>query len=195
MIFQSYIQNVKLFNLNIEKMKKILILILMLAPMGLLAQKFGYVNSAEIIQVMPEYAKALKDVQALEKMYTDEFNSIRTELEKKGTEFEKMQQDSVPENILKRRYEELMQLQQRLQEYGQEVQANLQKAEQEKMIEINQKLQGALDAVGKDGSYVCIFDLAGGIPFINTSLCDDVTAKVKTKLGIAANAVPAAPAK
>ena len=176
-------------------MKKFLILILMLAPMSLLAQKFGYVNSAEIIQVMPEYAKALKDVQALEKMYTDEFNSMRTELEKKGTEFEKMQQDSVPENILKRRYEELMQLQQRLQEYGQEVQQNLQKAEQEKMIEINQKLQGALDTVGKEGSYVCIFDLAGGIPFINTTLCDDVTAKVKAKLGIAANAVPATPAK
>ena len=176
-------------------MKKFLILILMLAPMSLLAQKFGYVNSAEIIQVMPEYAKALKDVQALEKMYTDEFNSMRTELEKKGTEFEKMQQDSVPENILKRRYEELMQLQQRLQEYGQEVQQNLQKAEQEKMIEINQKLQGALDTVGKEASYVCIFDLAGGIPFINTTLCEDVTAKVKAKLGIAANAVPATPAK
>ena len=176
-------------------MKKFLILILMLAPMSLLAQKFGYVNSAEIIQVMPEYAKAIKDVQALEKMYTDEFNSIRTELEKKGTEFEKMQQDSVPENILKRRYEELMQLQQRLQEYGQEVQQNLQKAEQEKMIEINQKLQGALDTVGKEASYVCIFDLAGGIPFINTALCDDVAAKVKAKLGIAANAVPAVPAK
>jgi outer membrane protein len=172
-------------------MKKILILFLMLAPMSLLAQKFGYVNSAEIIQVMPEYAKALKDVQALEKMYTDEFNSIRTELEKKGTEFEKMQQDSVPENILKRRYEELMQLQQRLQEYGQEVQQNLQKAEMEKMGEINKKLQGALDTVGKDGSYVCIFDLGGGIPFINTTLCEDVTAKVKAKLGIAANAVPA----
>ena len=84
-------------------MKKFLILFLMLAPMSLLAQKFGYVNSAEIIQVMPEYTKAIKDVQALEKMYTDEFNSMRTELEKKGTEFEKMQQDSVPENILKRR--------------------------------------------------------------------------------------------
>ena len=47
-------------------MKKFLILILMLAPMSMLAQKFGYVNSAEIIQVMPEYSKALKDVQALE---------------------------------------------------------------------------------------------------------------------------------
>jgi outer membrane protein len=175
-------------------MKKFLILILMLAPMSLLAQKFGYVNSAEIIQVMPEYAKALKDVQALEKMYTDEFNSMRTELEKKGTEFEKMQQDSVPENILKRRYEDLMHLQQRIQEYAADIQQKLQAAEQEKMIEINSKLQSALDTVGKEGSYVCIFDLAGGIPFINTTLCDDVSAKVKAKLGIAANAVPAAPA-
>ena len=40
-------------------MKKFLFLILMLAPMSMLAQKFGYVNSAEIIQVMPEYSKAL----------------------------------------------------------------------------------------------------------------------------------------
>jgi outer membrane protein len=195
MNFQSYIQNVELFNLNIKKMKKFLILILMLAPMSLLAQKFGYVNSAEIIQVMPEYAKALKDVQTLEKMYTDEFNSLRTEFEKKGTEFEKMQQDSVPENILKRRYEDLMQMQQRLQEYAGEIQQNLQKAEMEKMAEIQQKLQTALEAVGKEGSYVCVFDVAGGVPFINTTLCDDVTAKVKAKLGIAANAVPATPAK
>ena len=175
-------------------MKKFLILILMLAPMSMLAQKFGYVNSAEIIQVMPEYSKALKDVQALEKMYTDEFNSIRTELEKKGTEFEKMQQENVPENILKRRYEELMQMQQRIQEYGQEVQANLSKVEAEKMMEIQTVLKNALDAVGNEGSYVCIFDVAGGIPFINTSICDDVTQKVKAKLGIPANAVPAAPA-
>ena len=172
-------------------MKKILILMLMLAPMSLLAQKFGYVNSAEIIQVMPEYAKALKDVQALEKMYTDEFNGMRTELEKKGAEFEKMQQDSVPENILKRRYDELMQIQQRLQEYAQEIQVNLQNAEQEKMVEIQKKLQEALAAVGKEGAYICVFDATGSIPFINTTLCEDVTAKVKAKLGIAANAVPA----
>lgn len=180
-----------MFNLKYKEMKKFLILVMMLAPMSLLAQKFGYVNSAEIIQVMPEYTKALNDVQALEKMYTDDFNSMRTELEKKGTEFEKMQQDSVPENILKRRYEELMQMQQRLQEYAEEVRQNLANAEQEKMMEIQKVLLDALEKVGKDGSYVCIFDLAGGIPFINKSICDDVTSKVRAKLGIPANAVPA----
>ena len=63
-------------------MKKILILLLLVAPMSLLAQqKFGYVNSEEIVKVMPEYAKSQKELQDLEKMYTEEFNSMRTDLE------------------------------------------------------------------------------------------------------------------
>lgn len=172
-------------------MKKFLIVIMLLAPMSLLAQKFGYVNSTEIVQVMPEFAKAQKKIQDLEKMYTDDFNALRTELEKKGTEFEKLQKDSVPENILKRRYEELLQMEQRLQQYGQEVQANLAKAEQEEMMNIQTKLRDALDAVGRDGGYTCIFDLNGGMPYVSKTLCEDVTMKIRTKLGIPANAVPA----
>lgn len=173
-------------------MKKILIFLLLAAPMSLLAQqKFGYVNSEEIVQVMPEYAKAQKEVQDLEKMYTDEYNNLRTELEKKGTEFEKMQKDSVPENILKSRYEQLMQLQERLQQYSQEASAGLQKAQQEKLMAIHKVLTDAIAAIGREGNYVCIFDLAAGMPYISTTLCDDLSAKVKAKLGIPANAVPA----
>jgi outer membrane protein len=172
-------------------MKKILILLLLVAPMSMFAQKFGYVNTSEIIPVMPEYTKAITKIQELEKMYTDEFNSLRTELEKKGTEFEKMQKDSVPQSILERRYEDLMQLQERIQQYGQEIQANLQRAEQEEMVAIQKLLRNALDAVGSEGGYVCIFDLSGGIPYVSTTLCDDLSVKVKAKLGIPANAVPA----
>ena len=173
-------------------MKKILIFIMLLAPMSLLAQKFGYVNSGELIQLMPEFAKAQQKIQDLEKTYPAEFNGMRTELEKKGTEFEKLQKDSVPENILKRRYEELMQLEERLRQYSQEVTTNLQQAEQEKMYTIQQALRNALDTVGAEGGYVCIFDLSGGIPYVSKSLCEDVTMKVRAKLGIPANAVPAA---
>ena len=174
-------------------MKKILILIMLVAPMSLLAQqKFGYVNSSEIIQLMPEFEKAQKELQELEKMYSNDFNSLRTELEKKGTEFEKMQQDGTPENILKRRYEELMQLDERLRQYSQEVTASLQQAEQEKMVAIQKILRDALDTVGSEGGYVCIFDLAGGLPYISKTLCEDLNAKIKAKLGIPANAVPAA---
>lgn len=172
-------------------MKKFLIVIMLLAPMSMLAQKFGYMNSAELIQLMPEFSKAQKKLQDLEKTYTNDFNAMRTELEKKGTEFEKLQQDSVPENILKRRYEELLQMEQRLQQASQELQQSLAQAEQEEMIAIQTKLRDALDAVGRDGGYVCIFDLAGGVPYISKTLCEDVTAKLRTKLGIPANAVPA----
>ena len=130
-----------MFNIKLVKMKKILIFIMLLAPMSMLAQKFGYVNSADIVQIMPEYAQAQKKIQDLEKTYTDDFNAMRTELEKKGSEFEKLQQDSVPENILKRRYEEIMQLQQRLEQYRQEVAANLAKAENDEMMNIQTKLR------------------------------------------------------
>ena len=170
-------------------MKKILIFIMLLAPMSMLAQKFGYVNSSELIQLMPEFAKAQQKMEDLEKTYTAEFNAMRTELEKKGTEFEKLQQDSVPESILKRRYEELLQMEQRLQQFGQEVQQKLAVAEQEEMLAIQTKLRDALDAVGRDGGYVCIYDLAGGMPYVSKTLCEDVTMKVRTKLGIPANAV------
>ena len=172
-------------------MKKFLIVIMLLAPMSMLAQKFGYMNSAELIQLMPEFSKAQKKLQDLEKTYTNDFNAMRTELEKKGTEFEKLQQDSVPENILKRRYEELLQMEQRLQQASQELQASRAQAEQQEMVAIQTKLRDALDAVGRDGGYVCIFDLAGGVPYISKTLCEDVTAKLRTKLGIPANAVPA----
>ena len=170
-------------------MKKILIFIMLLAPMSMLAQKFGYVNSGELIQLMPEFAKAQQKIQDLEKTYAAEFNGMRTELEKKGTEFEKLQQDSVPESILKRRYEELLQMEQRLQQFGQEVQQKLAMAEQEEMLAIQTKLREALEAVGRDGGYVCIYDLSGGMPYVSKTLCEDVTMKIRTKLGIPANAV------
>ena len=169
-------------------MKKILIVLMLIAPMSMLAQKFGYMNSAELVQLMPEFKQAQKKIQDMEKKYTADFESMRTELEKKGTEFEKLQQDSVPENILKRRYEELMQLQERLQQYGNEVSANLAKAEQDEMVAIQTKLRNALDIVGREGEYVCIFDLSGGMPYVSKTLCEDVTMKVRAKLGIPASA-------
>ena len=65
-------------------MKKFLVLLLIVAPMSLFAQKFGYINSVEIVQVMPEYIKAQNDYQTLQKQYADEYDRLRAEFEKKG---------------------------------------------------------------------------------------------------------------
>ena len=48
-------------------MKKILIVLMLIAPMSMLAQKFGYMNSAELVQLMPEFKQAQKKIQDMEK--------------------------------------------------------------------------------------------------------------------------------
>ena len=56
-------------------LKKIALLIMLVLPMGVFAQstlKFGHMNSTDIIPTMPEYTKAISELQALEKNYTDE---------------------------------------------------------------------------------------------------------------------------
>lgn len=168
-------------------MKKILILLLIMAPMSLFAQKFGYVNAPAIAQVMPEFTKAQNELQTLQKQYADEYERLRAELEKKGMEFEQLK-DSLPASILQRRERDLQELYTRLQQYEQESYQNLQQAQNTKIAEVNNKLQEAIQAVGREGGYICVFDIASGIPFISETLCENLDAKVKAKLGISAAA-------
>lgn len=168
-------------------MKKILILLLVMAPLSLFAQKFGYVNAPSIAQVMPEFTKAQNELQTLQKQYSDEFDRLRTELEKKGLEFEQLK-DSLPTNILQRRERELQDLYTRLQQYEQESYQNLQQAQNTKFAEVNNILQNAIQEVGREGGYICVFDIASGIPYISETLCENLDAKVKAKLGISTTA-------
>ena len=164
-------------------MKKILILLLIMAPMSLFAQKFGFVNAPAIAQVMPEFTKAQNELQTLQKQYADEYDRIRTELEKKGLEYEQVK-DSLPASILQRREKDLQELYTRLQQYEQESDQHLQQSQQTKLAEVNKILQDAIQAVGAEGGYICVFDIASGIPYISETLCDNLDSKVKAKLGI-----------
>ena len=170
-------------------MKKILVLFLMMAPLSLFAQKFGYVNSVEIAQVMPEYTKAISELKVLEKQYSDELKHIADEFEKKRNELEQAK-DSLPESILQRRVAELEDIYTRMEQYRQTSAQSFEQARETKFAVVNDKLQKTIQEVGREGSYVCIFDIASGIPYISETLCDDVNAKVRTKLGIPATAAP-----
>lgn len=157
----------------------------MMAPLSIMAQaqKFGFVNANAIMQVMPEFTQAQNYLQTLQKQYQDEFERLRTELEKKGLEFEQVK-DSLPANILQRRQNELQEIYTRLQQYEQESYQNLEQARVQKLQEVSKVLSDAIQLVGREGGYVCVFDLAGGIPYISETLCEDITEKVKAKLNL-----------
>ena len=163
--------------------KKFIAMLFLMAPLALFAQKFGHLNSADIIQVMPEYATAQTELQNLEKQYTNELQMMETELAKKSEAYDK-EKATLPANIAQRREQELQELYGKMQQYYQQSQVELQQASQEKMAMLTEKITKAIKEVGVSGGYLYIFDVACGIPYIRETLSTDVTAEVKAKLGI-----------
>jgi outer membrane protein len=145
--------------------------------------KFGHVNTQEIIQAMPEYTKAKGEIDALQAQYEADLKSMQDELQKKGDAFEK-EQATLPENIKNRRQQELQDMYTKIQQSFQDNQQALQKASSEKMQAITTKVLDAIKTVGQNGGYVYIMEMGAGIPYISTTLSTDVTAQVKTQLGI-----------
>jgi outer membrane protein len=145
--------------------------------------KFGHVNTQEIMQAMPEFTKAQNEIKALQDQYEADLKSMQDELQKKGEAFEK-EQANLPENIKQRRQQELQDMYTKIQQSYQDNQQALQKASSDKMQAITTKVLEAIKTVGQEGGYVYIMEMNAGIPYISTTLSTDVTAQVKTKLGL-----------
>jgi outer membrane protein len=163
--------------------KKLIAILFLMAPLAIFAQNFGHLNSADIIQAMPEYTKAQTELQELEKQMSNELQLMETELAKKSEAYEK-EKATLPANIQQRREQELQELYGKMQQYYQTSQQELAQASQEKMAALTEKITKAIKEVGAAGGYLYIFDVASGIPYISETLSTDVTAAVKAKLGI-----------
>lgn len=165
-------------------MKKLLIIaIVMIAPLSMMAQKFGHFNSTEIVSSMPEYTAAQSELENLAKQYEDDLKRMQEELQKKGEDFER-EQAGLLDNVRQRRQQELQDLYQRMQQSVQDNQQAFQKAQAEKMQAISDKVMAAVKKVGDAGGYVYIMDVTMGIPYISSSLSTDVTPDIKRALGL-----------
>ncbi|MEG1564025.1 MAG: OmpH family outer membrane protein [Bacteroides sp.] len=166
-------------------LKKIALVIMLILPMGVFAQapKFGHMNAQEVIVAMPEFTKAQADLQALQKQFAGELTRTQEEFNKKYQEFA-IARDSLPKNIAERREKELMDMQQRQEQFQQNAQEEMQKAQNDKMTPIYKKLDDAIKTVGAAEGVIYVFDLARTpIPYVGAQSID-LTTKVKTQLGI-----------
>ena len=166
-------------------MKKIIIIALMaVLPFGAFAQKFGHINSSDIIPLMSEYKAAQADMEELVKQYQEELDYMQNEYSKKVDDYMK-NRETLPESIRERREQELMESQQKMQQYYNDCEVNKNQKENQLMGAIEDKVLKAIKAVGEEGGYVCIFNIAGGVvPYVSSTLTTDVTEAVKAKLGI-----------
>ena len=162
-------------------MKKLLMMLMLLAPMAAFAQKFGHINAQEVMAHMPEFIKARGEVEAAAKQYDNDLKAMQEELQRKAEEYDKTK-STMNETKQKETEQNLMTLQQKIQQAYQDNSQAIQKLQQEKISPITDRLINAIKAVGKAGGYVYIMDVTSGVPYISETLSKDVTAEVKAEL-------------
>ena len=164
-------------------MKKLIIFLLMMLPLGVFAQEsmIAIVNTQEVIQAMPEFATMQKQMADMEAKYKNEMQVMQDEYNKKYSDFV-AQQDSLTENIKMRRMQELQDMEQRTQNFIQISQQDFQKKQGELFTPIQDKLKNAIKAVGDEKGYTYILDPQIVLYQGNTAV--DATQFVKAKLGI-----------
>ena len=147
--------------------------------------KFAYVNLQEIIPNMPEYSKAIDEIDALKIQYESELELIQNDLQKKADAFER-EQANLPEDIRQSRETELNMIYQKLEKTFQDNQQALNLFQQDKMQTIHTKVLNTIKAVGQEGGYIFVMEeMDDDIYYISTTLSTDVTEQVKKKLDVA----------
>ena len=164
-------------------MKKLIVLLLMILPLGAIAQevKIAFVKTQEVFMAMPEVSGMEKQMADLNENYRVELKQMQDEYQKKYSDFV-AQQDSLTENIKLRRMQEIQDIQERMDNFVQVAQQDVQKKQQELLQPIQQKLHEAIQKVGEEKGYTYIIDPAA-LLYTGTNAVD-ATPFVRTKLGL-----------
>lgn len=164
-------------------MKKLIVLLLMILPLGAFAQevKIAFVNTQEVFMAMPEVSAMEKQMADLNEKYKLELKQMQDEYQKKYSDFI-AQQDSLTENIKLRRMQEIQDIQGRMDNFMQVAQQDVQKKQQELLQPVQEKLQKAITSVGQEKGYTYIIDPAALLFTGNNAI--DATPFVRAKLGL-----------
>ncbi len=171
-------------------MKKLLFTLLMLAPLGAFAQKYAHFNMADILPNMAEYQTASNELQTLATQYQEELDRLQKEYQTKTEEYQKLAEDeSTAQAILQSKMQDIQKMEQSIQDFYQASQQDIQKQQSDKYDAIQAQILTAVNKIAEAGGYVYVMDLASAsvgspVVFVNTSVSTDITAQVKTALGI-----------
>ena len=160
-------------------MKKLIVMLMMMAPVAVFAQKFGKVNTQTIMQSLPELSKVNGELEATAKQYENELKSMQEELQRQSEAYEKAK-STMNATTQQQKEQELQGLYQKIQQTYQDNQQALQKAQQEKMQPVLNKVRNAIQNVGNTGGYTYIFE--EGAAVYTGSNVEDVTSKVQSEL-------------
>lgn len=145
-----------------------------------MAQKFGHANFEEIVGLLPERSAAEKEVQDLQKKLEARLNSMVEAYQVKATDFQ--MDTTLTSGMRTSLRNEIADMEKRIQEFQQTAYTEIEMKQTELMGNMINKVRAAAVEVGTEESYTYIFDGSNGTLLYAGG--EDVTSKIKTKLGI-----------
>lgn len=165
--------------------KKVLIALALCLPLSAMAQKFGVVDADQVIQAMPETAAMTAKLQETSKKFEDEYQKLQEEVNKLYAEYQKLTEDATtPDAIKERRIQEIQERSQKVDQFRVNASQELQKMQETEMAPIQNKFMEAVKSVGTEGGFSFIFPNEQGLLLYTGTDIVNVTAQVRTKLGL-----------
>ncbi len=168
-------------------MKKILLssLFCLFSICTIAQQKIGHVNSQEIMSKMPDIKVIETKIQKESKKMDEMYAEMMQKAQEAAQSFQKAQNDGESESVVKAKYEEAINLEQRMQVFAQDAQKELQTLQNDLLAPVVEKFQNAVNDVAKSGKYSYILDTGNGFNVIlynDGPGSNDITSEVKKKL-------------
>lgn len=171
-----------------KMMKRVLITVLLavifISAQDLSAQtlKFGHINRDEIIMAMPDYDTAMKQYNAFGQELTNAMELMQVEYNNLLDKYVK-ESKNYSELVKASKEQELTDMQNRIANFQQQAQTQLQEKQAELLNPIIEKATNAINAVAKENGLIYVYEVRSLI-YYDPSKSTDIGALVKAKLGL-----------
>ncbi len=144
-------------------------------------QKLGHTNIQELLMLLPERADAEKKIQNLAQTLEKRLKAMTSEYQQKVQTYQN-DQGEMSATIRESEARSIMELEQRINEFQQNAQNEIQQKENELLEPMITRLTKAIEQVGKDHGFLYILDTSSGTVLYKGG--EDVTPLVKQHLEI-----------
>lgn len=146
--------------------------------------KFGHINSDELFQSMPERDSVIAKLQAKQTELQNTAEIMQVEFNNKYNDY-MTNMETLTKLVRQTKEEELAALQERISNFNQRAEQEMQQEQMALMQPVLAKAEKAIKDVAKENGFTYIFDMARGpIIYFDAAKSEDILPKVKTKLGI-----------
>lgn len=165
-------------------MKKILLVaaVALISAAGFAQSKFAHVDLNTLVQLMPEMDAARATINASSQEAQDTYQAMVDEFQSKYTQYQQ-KASTWTDTIRQSKEKELSDMDQRIQEFQQSIQLELQQQQNELLAPIYQKAQETVEKLAKEGGYMYVSDVTSFI-YVDDTQSVDLTPAARKLLNI-----------